>query len=49
MKGHIRERSPGTWAIILDLFDEKGKRCRNWHIFKGTKRKAEKECSRSVY
>jgi hypothetical protein len=21
MKGHIRERSPGHWAIILDLCD----------------------------
>ena len=37
MKGHIRERSPGRWAIILDLHDaETGKRRRKWHSFKGT-------------
>lgn len=48
MKGHIRERGPGTWAIILDLYDERGERRRKWHTFKGTKRKAEEECARLV-
>jgi hypothetical protein len=38
MKGHIRERSPGCWAIILDIPNPKtGKRRRKWHSFKGTK------------
>jgi hypothetical protein len=31
MKGHIRERSPGRWAIIIDLRDPAtGKRRRKW-------------------
>jgi hypothetical protein len=49
MKGHIRERSPGRWAIILDLCDpETGKRRRKWHSFKGTKREAQVECARLI-
>lgn len=49
MKGHIRERSPGRWAIILDLRDpETGKRKRKWHSFAGTKREAQKECARLI-
>lgn len=49
MKGHIRERSPGRWAIILDLTDpESGKRRRKWHSFAGTKREAQKECARLI-
>jgi integrase len=49
MKGHIRERSPGHWAIILDINDPTtGKRRRKWHSFKGTKRKAQEECARLI-
>lgn len=49
MKGHIRERSPGNWAVILDVRDpETGKRKRKWHSFRGTKREAQKECARLV-
>jgi integrase len=49
MKGHIRERSPGHWAIILDLTDSAtGKRRRKWHSFAGTKRAAQTECARLV-
>lgn len=49
MTGHIRERSPGRWAIVLDLIDpETGKRRRKWHSFTGTKREAQKECARIV-
>ncbi|WP_152048249.1 site-specific integrase [Aureimonas psammosilenae] len=49
MKGHIRERSPGKWAIILDVPDpETGKRRRKWHSFAGTKRQAQEECARLV-
>ena len=49
MKGHIRERSPGHWAIILDQRDPAtGKRRRKWHAFKGTKREAQIECSRLI-
>lgn len=49
MKGHIRERSPGHWAIVLDMRDpESGKRRRKWHSFKGTKREAQIESSRLI-
>src|SRR4051812_18343793 len=49
MRGHIRERSPGCWAIVIDTRDpETGKRRRKWHSFKGTKRQAEVECARLV-
>ncbi|WFU28343.1 tyrosine-type recombinase/integrase [Bradyrhizobium sp. CB1717] len=49
MKGHIRERSPGHWAIIIDLRDAAtGKRIRKWHSFKGNKRAAQVECARLI-
>jgi integrase len=49
MKGHVRERSPGRWAIIVDQHDPAtGKRKRKWHSFKGTKREAQTECSRLI-
>src|SRR5262249_24129101 len=47
MKGHIRERSPGHWAIIIDVRDpQTGNRKRRWHSFAGTKRQAQVECAR---
>jgi len=34
MKGHIRQRSAGRWAIVLDIHDAKtGRRRRKWHSF----------------
>ncbi|EUB95593.1 integrase family protein [Rhizobium sp. CF080] len=49
MKGHITERSPSKWAIVLDVPDpETGKRRRKWHTFHGTKRQAETECARLI-
>jgi integrase len=49
MKGHIKERSPGHWAIVLDTQDPAtGKRKRKWHSFRGTKREAQVECARLV-
>jgi integrase len=49
MKGSIRERSPGHWAIILDQRDPAtGNRKRKWHSFKGTKRQAQTECARLI-
>lgn len=47
MKGHIVERSPGKWAIVLDVPND-GKRRRKWHTFHGTKRQAETECARLI-
>src|ERR1700687_4545243 len=49
MKGHIRERSPGHWSIVLDIPDPRdGKRRRKWHAFAGTKRQAQVECARLI-
>lgn len=49
MKGHLKERSPGHWAIILDIPDPRtGKRRRKWHSFKGTKRQAQIESARLI-
>ena len=49
MKGHIRERSPGHWAIVLDVRDPAtGKRKRKWHSFRGTKRQAQNESARLI-
>jgi integrase len=49
MKGHIRERSPGRYAIIIDTRDPvTGKRKRKWHKFKGTKREAQVESARLI-
>jgi integrase len=49
MKGHIRERSPGHWAIVLEQRDPAtGKRKRKWHSFTGTKREAQIECARLI-
>jgi integrase len=49
MRGSIRERTPGHWAIILDLPNpETGKRRRKWHSFRGTKREAQVECARLI-
>jgi integrase len=49
MKGHIRERSPGHFAIVIDVRDPStGKRKRRWHSFKGTKRQAQNECARLI-
>jgi integrase len=42
MKGHIRQRSPGHWAIVIDVRDpQTGRRKRKWHSFAGTKREAQ--------
>jgi integrase len=49
MKGHLKERSPGHWAIILDVPDpQTGKRRRKWHSFKGTKREAQVESAKLI-
>jgi integrase len=49
MKGHIRQRSRGHWAIVLEMRDAStGERKRKWHSFRGTKRGAQIECARLV-
>jgi integrase len=49
MKGHLRERSPGKWSIVIDVPDKlTGKKKRKWHSFHGTKREAQKEAARII-
>jgi integrase len=49
VKGHIRERSPGHWAIVIDIRDaETGKRRRKWHSVRGGKREAQRECAQLI-
>jgi integrase len=48
MKGHIRERSPGHWAIVIDAQDSAGRRKRRWHSFVGTKREAQTKCAQLI-
>jgi integrase len=49
MRGHIRERSPGRWAIVIDARDpQTGERKRRWHSFAGTKRQAQIRCAELV-
>ena len=44
MKGHIRQRSKGSWTIVIDVGrdPQTGKRCQKWHTVKGTKRDADR-------
>ena len=49
MKGHLRERSPGKWAIVIDLGPRDGQRRRQkWILFRGTKRAAQLELHRLI-
>jgi integrase len=49
MRGHIRERSPGRGAIVIDVRDpQTGERKRRWHAFAGSKRQAQVEAARLI-
>jgi hypothetical protein len=48
MRGHLRERSPGHWAIVLESLDGAGKRKRRWFSFQGTKREAQRRCAELI-
>ena len=48
MKGHLRERSPGRWAIVIDTRDGAGRRKLKWFSFVGNKRAAQVECARLI-
>ena len=43
MKGHVRQRSKGSWSIVIDVGrdPQSGKRRQQWHTVHGTKREAE--------
>lgn len=50
MKGHIRPRGKGTWAIVVDLGrDPNGKRQQKWHTVHGNKKDAERELTRLLH
>jgi integrase len=51
MKGHIRKRSKGSWAIVIDVGRdaETGKRRQRWHTVKGTKKDAERALRQILY
>jgi len=50
MKGHIRPRGKGSWAIIIELDgDADGKRRQKWHTVHGTNREAEPELARLLH
>src|SRR6266566_1267193 len=41
MSGHLVERGPNRWGIVLETYKD-GRRKQKWHSFKGTKREAQK-------
>jgi integrase len=50
MKGHIRQRGPQSWAIVLDLGrDAEGKRRQKWHTVRGSKKDAQRELARLLH
>ena len=51
MKGHIRQRSKGSWTIVIDVGrdPESGKRLQHWYTVKGTKKDAEKRLTELLH
>ncbi len=51
MRRSIKQRSKGSWTIILDAGRDPatGKRRQQWHTVKGTKREAEKRLAELVH
>jgi len=51
MRGHIKQRSKGSWSIIVDVGrdPQTGKRRQQWQTIKGTKRDAERELRESLH
>ena len=44
MRGHIKQRSQGSWSIIIELGkDETGKRKQKWITFHGSHAEAKKK------
>ena len=48
MKGHIRERSPGHWAIVIDIRDPPRAEAEEMAQLCRTKRQAQIECARLI-
>jgi len=50
MRGHIRQRGDGRWAIVIEMDrDEGGKRRQKWHAVQGGRRDAERELARLLH
>ena len=51
MRGHIRQRSKGSWAIVIDLpkDPQTGKRRQQWRSVRGSKRDAERALRELLY
>ena len=51
MRGTLKQRSKGSWTIIIDAGRDPatGKRRQQWHTVKGTKREAEKRLTELVH
>jgi integrase len=47
MSGHLVERGPNRWAIVLETYVG-GRRKQKWHSFRGTKRDAQKRLAQLV-
>lgn len=49
MRGTMKQRSEGSWSLIIDLPRERGeKRKQKWVTFKGSKRAAQVELARLI-
>lgn len=49
-RGHLVQRSAGSWSIVLYLGrDARGKKRQRWITFRGTKRDAAKRLTRLLY
>ncbi len=51
MRGHIKQRSKGSWSIVIDVGrdPQTGKRRQQWQTIKGTKRDAERELRETLH
>jgi hypothetical protein len=50
MKGHVRQRSKGSWEIAIDVGRDPatGKRLQHWETVRGTRRDAERRLAELV-
>ncbi|HEV2037044.1 MAG TPA: hypothetical protein VGQ96_00435 [Candidatus Eremiobacteraceae bacterium] len=49
-RGHLVQRSPGSWSIVLALGrDADGKKKQRWITYHGNKRGAMKKLTRELY
>ncbi len=50
MKGHVRQRSKGSWSVVLYLGRKaNGTPIQKWHTVRGTRRDAERELARLIH